>query len=97
MAAFNLSQFATQPTHFSGNTLDLLITSEPNNKYFNETQVGFQISDHAFVTCLMGFERPGPERNVVHFRNIKSIDQSAIENDLKALLTAVQKFMSLMN
>ena len=86
LAAFNLSQFVTKPTHSSGNTLDLLITSEPNIKYFNETQVGFHISDHAFVTCLMGAERPGLERKDVHFRNIKSIDQSAIKNDLQGFV-----------
>ena len=76
LAAFNLSQFVTHPAHSPGNTLDLLITSEPNTKYFNETQVEFHISDHAFVTCLMGAERPGLERKDIHFRNIKSIDQS---------------------
>ena len=70
LAAFNLSQFVTQPTHSSGNTLDLLITSEPNTQYFDETRMGFHISDHA--------------RKDVHFRNMKSIiDQSAIEDYAK--------------
>ena len=62
LAAFNLSQFVTQPTYTSGNTLDLLITSQPKIRYFKETQVGFYISDYAFVTCLMGAEKPGRER-----------------------------------
>ena len=52
-------------------------------KYFNETQVEFYISDHAFVTCIMWVERPGLERRDVNFRNMKSIDQSTIKNDLQ--------------
>ena len=47
--SYNLTQLIQMPTHLSGNTLDLLITSAPNKDLFSNFQSGFYISDHSFV------------------------------------------------
>ena len=62
--------------------------------------MGFYISDHAFVTCLMRAEKPGRERKDIRFGNIKSIDQSAMKNDLQNFVdgcTEVHELNELIN
>ena len=46
--SYNLTQLIQMPTHLSGNTLDLLITSAPNKELFSNFKSGFYISDHFF-------------------------------------------------
>ena len=81
--SYNLTQLIQMPTHLSGNTLDLLITSAPNKELFSEFQSDFNISDNSFVSYLMGEEKPSLERRKIQYRKIKSIDYNAMKNDLQ--------------
>ena len=41
------------------------------------------MSDHSFVSCHMGEEKPSLERTKIQYRKFKSIDYNAMKNDLR--------------
>ncbi len=89
--SYSLSQLIQMPTHLSGNTLDLLITSVSNKELFSNFQSCFYISDHSFVSCHIGEEKPGLEKREIRYRKIKSIDHNAMKNDLQELANSYSK------
>ena len=81
MGSFNLQQHVDFPTHILGNTLDLIITSTallPTKTFQSD-----RISDHFTAIADFSLEVPVQnERKTIKYRNIKSIDLEAFQNDI---------------
>lgn len=83
---FSLKQFVSSPTHFFGNTLDPVISSNPVNslEISNPT-----VSDHYLLKFKVTLQSPlikTPAFIPVSYRKIKEIDTCLLQNDLSSLL-----------
>ena len=67
-----MTQFVKEPTHISGNTLDLVLTRTSDN-LVHSIQVGSQFSDHFAVHCKLNLQKPGYAKNLVSYRRLKAI------------------------
>ena len=81
LQTFNLTQFVTDPTHISGNTLDFIITRSDDN-IVDSTHAPHFFSDHAAVHCKMNLQKPALSRKVISYRKWKAIDKQKFTNDL---------------
>ena len=81
LTSFNLIQHIIEPTHYLGNTLDLLISRTPS-ALVNHS-VDTQISDHNNILFQIRMERAKCSRKLVIFRKLKSIKLDEFRKDIK--------------
>ena len=82
--SYSLKQHVRSSTHELGNTLDLLIASETDEKVVSKVKVSSQgISDHCLVICRLTIHRNIPVTIEYSYRNIKSIDLQLFKNEVR--------------
>ncbi len=82
LESFNLHQNVNFPTHILGHSLDLIITSSTCD--LTSVVPSDRISDH--FTVIAEFNIPvqiRKDRKTINYRNIKSIDLSALKEDIQ--------------
>ena len=88
----DLVQHIKEPTHRSGHTLDLLITSKLQDCVSNVYPVVRDLpSDHYALKCDILIQRPKATKQVVKSRDLHTIDKGKFRNDLKESLTCSNK------
>jgi len=79
---FSLIQHITNPTHVSGNILDLVITHNSFKVIPDNPPQPTSFSDHYLITSLISLAIPKPISKIVSYRNIKAIDWAQFNTDL---------------
>ena len=82
LESLGLQQHVNDPTHIHGHTLDLVITRIADNIIQEKPHVDRYFSDHASVLCKLVCYKPRLSHKKVNYRKIKSVDVSALVNDL---------------
>lgn len=82
LSACGLQQHVQSPTHNSGNTLDLLITTITSRYQIQKPHVGYFLSDHAFISTDLSIVKSHVIRKTLTYRNYKSIDERKFTDDL---------------
>ncbi len=89
----DMVQKVHEPTHILGHTLDLIITCK-SDTLVNNIKFDMLISDHftiLFNTHTHTYthtQKTPPERKILVFRKLKSIDILSFRNDIKDILTS---------
>ena len=79
----NLIQHIIDPTHSKGNTLDLIITRNSQNKI--HTNVGPRITDHNIINIYLNLIKPKQIIKYITYRKLHNIDTLEYSNDLHKL------------
>ena len=79
----NLKQHIIDPTHSKGNTLDLIITRNSQNKI--HTNVGARITDHNIINLYLNLIKPKQIIKYITYRKLHNIDTLEYSNDLHKL------------
>ena len=79
----NLKQHIIDPTHSKGNTLDLVITINLQNKI--HTNVGPRITDHNIINIYLNLIKPKQIIKYITYRKLRNIDTLEYSNDLHKL------------
>ena len=79
---FSLFQHVSGPTHFSGHTLDLIITRSLDDVVLVSPSATFPISDHFIIQCPIGFPRPALSCKELTLRKLKNIDIAEFSADI---------------
>ena len=79
--AHNLSQHVHQPTHNSGNILDLVMTRQ-DEQVLHSMDVGSLLVDHYAVKAVMDLPEPQACNKELFFRKLKAIDSTTFNHDL---------------
>jgi endonuclease/exonuclease/phosphatase family metal-dependent hydrolase len=78
---FDLVQHVTEPTHQSGNILDLVITQRSFG--INNCIVSEHLSDHSCVLFDAKIAKPQPLKRAIRYRKTKSININQLKQDIK--------------
>ena len=79
LTSMGLEQHVDKPTHFSGHTLDLIITRCSDSLLFAKPIADYLFSDHTTVLCDLGLGKPPPKARQVSNRKIKDIDREKLQ------------------
>ncbi|XP_072023162.1 uncharacterized protein [Amphiura filiformis] len=85
-------QHVNQPTHRSGNILDLIISRPEDNLVHNCLSQGIFLPDHSMVHCYLNRKRPPQTKKPSRVRNYKLIDNEQFRSDL---ITELEYFTEL--
>ena len=89
LADNNMHQHVTQPTHRSGNMLDLVITRASSNIVTTTDVCKSSISDHYSVIFPLHVTKPRSSSQMRQVRNFKRMDHASFEADLISELANV--------
>ena len=89
LADNNMQQHVTQPTHRSGNMLDLVITRASSNIVTTTDVCKSSISDHYSVIFPLHVTKPRSSSQMRQVRNFKRMDHASFEADLISELANV--------
>ena len=67
-------QHITEPTHYRGHVLDLLMTHNENTVNLCNIGVVEGISDHSALMCELSLPKQSNQKKIVTTRNLKSVD-----------------------
>ena len=87
LESFDLVQHIMEPTHRSGNALDLLITRTFTSLMHHD--IDLQMSDHNVIVGHLHLHKLTCPTKTVNFRNFKSIEVFSIKNDIKVTMSNV--------
>lgn len=79
--SFQLRQHVCEPTHTSGNTLDLVI-SRQDDDVVRDVAVTDMISDHAVINIKLAISKPGLPQKKVTYRKYRAIDINKLRSDI---------------
>ncbi len=83
LAGFDLVQHVSGPTHKDGGTLDLVITRSTEKDIISNLYVTLPIiSDHSAIHFKLSCAKPAFMKKTVTYRNLKSIDPQAFNQDI---------------
>ena len=82
LSTFGFSQLIDEPTHVSGNTLDLLITNEGEIKINDIVIDEVNYSDHCFIFFKIPWEFKKPQDEIISIKNYKCINLDKFKNDI---------------
>ena len=88
---FGLIQHVKVQTHKSGNTLDLIISTNNSNLQFNEPVAGYYISDHAIISTNINIVKSLITRKTHSYRNYKGIIESNFSSELTKICEEIQQ------
>jgi len=74
---FSLKQHVLEPTHTKGHTIDLIVTREDDD-CVESAVVDELISDHHAVHCVLKCSKPHPNKKILQYRNIKTLDPNSL-------------------
>jgi hypothetical protein len=80
---FGLKQHVSQPTHQSGNTLDLIIT--PNESHILSHTVDDRISDHDSIILEYDINKIENPIKEISFRKLKNMNMEALKEDVESM------------
>ena len=81
---FDLKQQVHKPTHYKGNTLDLLITNK--DLAILNLEIKDLNSDHSGILFRMNIPKPKPSTTFRKYRDTKNININKFKEDLKDIL-----------
>lgn len=83
---FNLGQYVTTPTHFTGHSQTLIDVLCSNLQLFNIIVDHIpSLSNHAFLTCEINVKKPKPEGRYFLYRPLKNINLEAFQANISSL------------
>lgn len=84
LETFNLKQHLNVPTHRSGHTLDLVITTTRSDENVASKCDVYDpsISDHFVVSCMLSLPKTSFERKEICCRKLKSIDMQTFRDEI---------------
>ena len=91
LEANNLTNWVHEPTHISGNTLDLIITREKSS-IVAWHKVDEQISDHNNILFRLNIVRPPCPKKKIAFRRLKAVNMEELKWDVSIAMNDVQSF-----
>ena len=97
LKTYGLHQHVSKPTHTKGHTIDLIITRDDDNCVVS-TVVDELISDHNAVHCSLQCATPHPDKKIVQFRKLKSLNPDELNKSVSetALCTTpIDNFINL--
>ena len=80
--AFGLDCQVKFPTHWSGHTLDLILTEAIGNIKMSKCEPGVFLSDQSSIESILNIKKPKLERKELSYRKIDAIDIEAFCNEL---------------
>jgi hypothetical protein len=83
---FDLHQHIHQPTHNSGNIIDLLITKSIDNAVLFDCKISDCVSDHFAVNCKLLYSTQHKPLTTMNVRKFKKINTESFCDDLKQQL-----------
>ena len=81
--AFGLDCQVDFPTHWSGHTLDLILTETVANIKMSKCEPGEFLSDHCSVKSILNIKKTKLKRTKLSYRKIDAIDVKVFCNELK--------------
>ena len=87
LAQYDLTQHVQNPTHVSGNTIDLIITRK-NDAIVKQTAISTLVSDHFLVTTTLAMSKTQSTPIIAEFRKLKSIDVDAFKQEIAEKLNS---------
>ena len=81
----DLIQHVRDPTHTTGNTIDLIMTRS-SDSIVHLADVGCFISDHSLVSAQLHINKPPTGPGTSTFRKIRDINIEKFKNDIRKLL-----------
>ena len=82
LSTFGLSQLIDQPTHVSGNTLDLLITNKDETQIKDVVINDINSSDHSQIFFKISYEFQKSKDKVISIKSYNNIDMDKFKNDI---------------
>ena len=82
LSTFGLSQLIDQPTHVSGNTLDLLITNKDETQIKDVVINDINSSDHSQIFFKICYEFQKFKDKVISIKSYNNIDMDKFKNDI---------------
>lgn len=86
--SFNLVQHVEGPTHKENHTLDLVISRDEDD-IVSSCTVRDYVSDHNALFVELNCCKKHPERKTITYRNMKSLDSSALQADIEKAFTEI--------
>ena len=86
LQTYGLQQHVQVPTHESGHTLDLNITTSNNDITVSSPKAALVLSDHFFIECNLNIPRPSSTVNEIFYRKLKTLDFDALKTDISESL-----------
>ena len=83
----SLNQHVNKPTHTSGNTLDLIFSTNSQYIILNNFEIKHLITDHYAITFLLNIKSDIISHSQIKYRNLKAISISTFSFDLLSSLT----------
>jgi hypothetical protein len=87
LSSMDLQQHITEPTHKSGNTLDLIITRGKESSLVSTQVLPRVLSDHNGIICTLKLRPDQPKARQMTFRRLRKIDLASFAEDLHVTLT----------
>ena len=95
LASSNFIQHITTPTHSSGNTLDLVISSSKSNLIIQIKPITHLLTDHFTISLTINIPVIKQLKRHINYRNISKIDLCRFKFDLKSSMN--NQFVSITN
>ena len=83
-------QNSFNPTHRSGNTLDLVMTEVLGKLNVLKCQTGPNLSDHCSIMTQVAMERMDIEKQTITYRKVNKIDTDCMSDEIKSDLKGLQ-------
>ena len=83
LTTFGLNQLVDQPTHISGNTLDLIITNQGETQIQKITVDHACYSDHSLVYFNVPFDFHKPQDKIIYLKDYSGINIENFKDDIK--------------
>jgi len=84
--SMGLHQHISEPTHKSGNTLDLIISRTNEDLLVNTNVLPRRLSDHHAIIACLDVLPPKPIPKLVTYRKLRKIDLASFTQDLQDIL-----------
>ena len=88
--SYNLRNRVSFPTHIKHHHLDLVIEDQTDSLITHITP-GLFLSDHCFTHAILDIVRPQPQRQIVSYQKLRSINHEAFRTDLHTALGLVNE------
>ena len=90
LQSMDLHQHVQEPTHISGHILDLVLTRSSDINFVQNLNVDMKMSDHFTILFKVKVGKPPPEKKVLTFRKLRSVDLDTFKQDLAHAITKTE-------
>ena len=85
--SLSLNQHVNKPTHTSGNSLDLIFSTNSQYLILNNFEIRHLITDHYAVTFFLNIKSDNISNSQIKYRYLSAISTSTFSFDLLSSLT----------